>query len=57
MDLTKESLMKMYSFLDDMMADTLIKAYEGGYLEKYLKEEEKERKEESYVIKGAVKVE
>ena len=59
MDLTKETLMKMYSFLDEMMAETLIRAYEDGYLETYLKREEvkKEKEEESHVIKGAVTVE
>ena len=55
-----QSLMKTYPFLDELMAETLIRAYEEGYLTKYLKdlpETKKETEEETRIIKGAIVVE
>ena len=55
------TLMKMHPFLDEMMAETLIKAHEGGYLERVLAdvpvEEQKKREDpKPTVLKGAISV-
>ena len=55
-----QTLMKQYPFLDEMMAETLIRAYEGGYLETVIAKStqpSEEAEPQTHVIKGAVKIE
>ena len=54
-----QTLVKQYPFLDEMMAETIISAYEGGYLDAVLAKSSTEptRQPESLVLQGAVTVE
>jgi hypothetical protein len=56
--MTPEELVRIYPWLDHLMAETLIKAHENGTLPKYLEEwtDHKLQPTESHVIKGAIEV-
>ena len=53
-----QTLVKQYPFLDEMMAETILKAHEGGYLDAVLARSSTEpKKPESLILQGAVTVE
>lgn len=56
--MTPEELVRIYPWLDHLMAETLIKAHENGTLPKYLEEwtDHKSQHTESHVIQGAIEV-
>ena len=52
--ITKNQLLEKFPFLDDLMAESILAAYEGGYLQKVLDEEE--NAERDFAIRGVVTI-